>query len=44
MNEILDNNFINNYDKIKLSLKNATFIAIDAEFSGIKEENVADLS
>ncbi|XP_011306351.1 poly(A)-specific ribonuclease PARN-like domain-containing protein 1 isoform X2 [Fopius arisanus] len=44
MNEILDDNFMNSYPKIEYTLKNASFIAVDAEFSGIDSENVPELT
>ncbi|XP_078035715.1 pre-piRNA 3'-exonuclease trimmer isoform X2 [Augochlora pura] len=36
MNEVLDNNFHQIYQDISIDLKNASFIAIDAEFTGIQ--------
>ncbi|XP_063983314.1 pre-piRNA 3'-exonuclease trimmer-like isoform X2 [Diachasmimorpha longicaudata] len=44
MNEILDENFRIYYPKIENSLKNASFIAVDAEFSGINTDNVPELT
>lgn len=44
MNNIVNSNFKQLYPKVENALKNASFIAIDAEFSGIKKSNVADLS
>ncbi|XP_015111396.1 pre-piRNA 3'-exonuclease trimmer [Diachasma alloeum] len=44
MNEILDENFRSYYSKIEDTFKNASFIAIDAEFSGIDSENVPKLT
>ncbi|XP_053994436.1 pre-piRNA 3'-exonuclease trimmer-like [Hylaeus volcanicus] len=36
MNEILENNFNENFLKLENDVKNASFIAIDAEFTGIQ--------
>ncbi|KAK0160853.1 hypothetical protein PV328_008219 [Microctonus aethiopoides] len=44
MDNIVNSNFKQLYPKVENALKNASFIAIDAEFSGIKKSNVADLS
>lgn len=44
MNEILDENFKNFYPKIENTLKNASFVAIDAEFSGIDNDIVPELT
>ncbi|KAF7995092.1 hypothetical protein HCN44_004564 [Aphidius gifuensis] len=40
MNEILDNNFKEFYPKISTALKEASFIGIDCEFTGINHQSI----
>lgn len=38
MNEVLKKNFKTLYPKLEIAVNNATFIAIDAEFTGLYSE------
>lgn len=40
MNEILDNNFKELYPNISAALKEASFIGIDCEFTGINHQSI----
>lgn len=40
MNEVLDKDFKILYPRLESDIRNATFIAIDAEFTGIYSEEV----
>lgn len=40
MNEVLDNEFKELYPKISKALKEASFIGIDCEFTGITHEKI----
>lgn len=44
MVEVNNKNFKKLFPKIEIAIKNASFISIDAEFSGIKDHKVPELS